>query len=74
MGIYEKMPDKNAKIVELSAYSTLITATALDYIHIPLKNMLIVKDLKAAVNIPALLVKINNDKQCLVEGCKMITK
>lgn len=68
MGLYEKMPDKNAKIVELSAYSTLITATALDYIHIPLKNMLIVKDLKAAVNIPALLVKINNDKQCLVES------
>lgn len=68
MGLYEKMPDKNAKIVELSAYSTLITATALDYIHIPLKNMLIVKDLKAAVNIPALLVKINNDKQCLVEA------
>ena len=33
MGLYEKMPDKNAKIVELSAYSTLITATALDYIH-----------------------------------------
>ena len=30
--------------------------------------MLIVKDLKAAVNIPALLVKINNDKQCLVES------
>lgn len=68
MGLYEKMPDKNAKIVELSAYSTLITATALDYIHIPLKNMLIVKDLKAAVNIPALLVKIDNDKQCLVEA------
>lgn len=70
MGLYEKMPDKNAKIVEMSAYSTLITATALDYIHIPMDNMLIVKDRKAAVNIPALLVKIDQNKQCCVESQK----
>lgn len=70
MGLYAKMPDENAKIVEMSAYSTLITATALDYIQIPLKNMLIVKDIKAAVNIPALLVKTNNDKQCYVDKQK----
>lgn len=35
MGLYKKMPYDNAKIVELSAYSTLITATAIDYIKLP---------------------------------------
>lgn len=41
MGLWEKMPNDNAKIVELSAYSTLITATAIDYIKIPLDNILL---------------------------------
>lgn len=44
MGLYEKMPNENAKIVELSAYSTLITATAIDYITLPLENIFVVKD------------------------------
>lgn len=38
MGLWDKMPCDNAKIVELSAYSTLITATALDYIELPITN------------------------------------
>lgn len=51
MGIYDLMdeqskndPDKVFKLVELSAYQTLTTATAIGYIHIPLENILIVKD------------------------------
>ena len=48
MDLYDKMPDTGAKIVEMSAYSTLITASAMDYIHIPMKNILIVKDQKSA--------------------------
>lgn len=51
MGFYDKMdeqskndPDKLFKLVELSAYLTLTTATAIDYIQIPLENILIVKD------------------------------
>lgn len=51
MGLYDKMdeqsknnPEKVFKLVELSAYLTLTTATAIDYIQIPLDNILIVKD------------------------------
>lgn len=52
MGLYDLMdeqaktdPDKVVKLVELSAYSTLITANAANgYIHIPFENILIVKD------------------------------
>ena len=37
MGLWERMPNvKGAKIVEMSAYAPLITATAIDYIHIPM--------------------------------------
>lgn len=49
MGLYEKMPYDNAKIVELSAYSTLITATAIDYITLPLENIFVVKDAESSV-------------------------
>lgn len=51
MGLYDLMdkesrkdPDKVFKLVELSAYLTLTTATAIDYIQIPLEDILIVKD------------------------------
>ena len=51
MGLYNLMdkqsnedPEKVFKLVELSAYQTLTTATAKGYIQIPLENILIVKD------------------------------
>lgn len=45
MDLYDKIPsDVTLDIVGLAAYSTLITATALDFIEIPLSNILIVKD------------------------------
>lgn len=52
MGLYDLMdkqskndPEKVFKLVELSAYLTLTTATAANgYIHIPLENILIIKD------------------------------
>lgn len=53
MGLYDLMdeeskqnPDAVYKLVELSAYLTLTTATALGYIKIPLESILIVKDKK----------------------------
>lgn len=67
MNLYKKMPDEGAKIVEMSAYSTLITASAADYIHIPLKNMLIVEDKKVATELPALAVKVDDEKHCFVQ-------
>ena len=51
MGLYDLMdkqskndPEKVFKLVELSAYQTLTTATAIRYIQIPLENILIVRD------------------------------
>ena len=51
MGLYDLMdeqsksdPEKVFKLVELSAYQTLTTATAKGYIQIPLENILVIKD------------------------------
>lgn len=51
MGLYDLMdeqskndPEKVFNLVELSAYQTLTTATAIRYIQIPLENILIVRD------------------------------
>lgn len=44
MGLWDRMPKQGAKIVELSAYMSLPTATAKGFIKIPLNNILIVKD------------------------------
>lgn len=67
MDLYDKMPDTGAKIVEMSAYSTLITASAMDYIHIPMENILIVEDQKAATELPALAVRVDDKKHCYVK-------
>ncbi len=44
MGLIDKLPERNAKIVEMSAYQTLTTATAIKFLKIPLENILIVED------------------------------
>ena len=51
MGLYDLMdeqskkdPEKVFRLVELSAYQTLTTATSVGYIHIPLENILVLKD------------------------------
>ena len=64
MGLYKRIPNmKGAKIVELSAYAPLITATAIDYIHIPLDNMLVVKDESVACKKPACVVNAVSKKR-----------
>ena len=52
MDLWDKMPLENAQIVEMSAYAPLTTATAIDYITIPMENILIVidKDVYEMVN------------------------
>lgn len=61
MGFYDLMisnPDKPFKIVELSAYQTLIAATAQGYIHIPMENILVIKDEEVySAPMPANIVK-----------------
>ena len=66
MGLWKKMPYDNAKIVEMSAYSTLITATAKSFIQIPIENIFVVKDEKVTTKKQALTVKVENG-QCVVK-------
>lgn len=44
IGLGNKMEHDNAKIVEMSAYAPLTTSTIVDTIHIPVEDILILKD------------------------------
>ena len=44
MGLDKRMPEHNAKIVEISAYAPLSTSAIEDTIHIPVDNVLILND------------------------------
>ncbi len=68
MDLWEKMPnEKGAKIVELSAYAPLITATATRFIHIPLDNIFVVKDEEVSCLKNAHIVRYTKDKGCYVD-------
>ena len=45
MGLWDKMPHNGAKIVELSAYAPLITATAQGFVTLAIDNIFVVEDL-----------------------------
>lgn len=63
MGLWERMPNvKGAKIVEMSAYAPLITATAIDYIQIPLENIFVLKDQESLCYKKAITVKAEEVK------------
>lgn len=65
MGLWDRMEDvKGAQIVEMSAYAPLITATAIDYINIPLENIFVLKDEEVSVCKKAVAVGVK-DKECL---------
>ena len=58
MGLWERMPNvKGAKIIEMSAYAPLITATAIDYIQIPMENIFVLKDQESSCYKKAIAVK-----------------
>lgn len=64
MDLFDKIPDvQGAKIVELSAYAPLITATAKKYIHIPLDNIFVVKDESVSCYKNAHIVKYKKYKE-----------
>ena len=44
IGLGKKMSIDNAKIVEMSAYAPLTTSTIIDTIHVPVEDILILKD------------------------------
>lgn len=57
MDLWDKMPYEHANIVGMSAYAPLTTATAIDYITIPMENIFIVKDEDAFAMVNAVSVK-----------------
>lgn len=57
MGIGNKMPDKKAKIVEMSAYAPLTTSTIVGCMTIPVENILILKDQESTFRTMAKIVK-----------------
>lgn len=67
MGLWDKIPDASgAKIVELSAYAPLITATAADFIRIPIDSIFIAKDETVKSMRKACVVKYG-EKVCKAE-------
>ena len=72
MDLWNRIPNEvGAKIVELSAYAPLITATAMRYIHIPLNNIFVMKDEEVSCEKAAYIVRYTENKGCYVDReCK----
>jgi len=74
IGLGCKMTHNNAKIVELSAYAPLTTSTITDTIHIPVEDILILKDQTSTFKTVANVVRAadyidkngNKKKKCIV--------
>ena len=62
MGI--KLPDINAPIVEISAYSPLIASGIIDKIEINPKNILILKDVDRFMTRDVISIETDNKRQC----------
>lgn len=61
------LPEKNAPIVEISAYAPLVSSTIIDKIHIEPKNILIIKDIDRYFNTKVISVETNKKKQCVAK-------
>ena len=69
IGLYDKMPAENAKIVEMSAYAPLTTSTIVDSIHVPVEDVLILKDQDSFFRTFAKIVtaeEYKGGKKCIV--------
>lgn len=62
MGI--KLPKKNAPIVEIGAYSSLITSTIIDKIQINPDDVLILKDVDSFFKTDVVSVETDKDRHC----------
>lgn len=65
MGI--RLPEKNAPIVEMGAYSSLITSSIIGRVKILPEQMLIVDDVEVPWNTNVLTVGIDKNKHCTIE-------
>lgn len=62
MGI--KLPFENAPIVEIGAYSSLITSSIVGKVQIPPENILIVKDVDSFFDTNVISVETDENKRC----------
>ena len=65
MGI--KLPDKNSPIIEIGAYSSLITSTIIDRIKINPENILILKDVDSFFETKVVSIETDENKQCVAK-------
>lgn len=68
MGI--KLPKKNAPIVEIGAYSSLITSTIIDKIQINPDDVLILKDVDSFFKTDVISVETDKDRHCIAKHLK----
>lgn len=62
MGI--QLPEQNARIVEISAYSSLIASSIVDRIQIRPEEILVLKDVDSFINKDAISVELDDDGHC----------
>lgn len=82
IGLGNKMPLDDAKIVEMSAYAPLTTSTIVEKIHVPVEDILILKDQDSFFETMANIVcaepyedsKGNTQKKCVVKRQKTKVK
>jgi hypothetical protein len=68
MGI--KLPKEQAKIVEISAYSPLVSSTIVGKIHIEPENILILKDVDSFCKKDVVSVELDAFKHCIAKRVK----
>lgn len=82
IGLGKKMSHDNAKIVEMSAYAPLTTSTIIGTLHIPVENILILRDQDSFFETMTKVVKAeeyidkkgNTQKKCVVSEEKRQVK
>lgn len=65
MGI--KLPEHDAPIVEIGAYSSLVTSTIIDKVKINPKNILIIKDVDSFMDTSVISVETGEDGHCIAK-------
>ena len=63
MGI--EMPDENAPIVEMGAYSSLVTSSIIGYVPIPPEDILILDDCPASYKTDVISIEVNENNECI---------
>ena len=65
MGI--KLPEENAPIVEIGAYSSLVTSTIVGTVEIDPRRILVLKDVDSFFNTNVVSVEVDENKQCVAK-------